>query len=102
MNKRKQILNALGNIRPLPASTGRLLSLVNDPDAPIDEISRTVEHDPELAANLLRLVNSSYYSPRSPIGSIRDAIARIGVREVTRFGYDQSYFTVDESRSRRL
>jgi len=90
MNKREQILDALGDVTPLPASTGRLLSLVNDPDAPMATIAQIVEQDHALAANILRLVNSSYYSPSRPIGSVRDAITRIGLLQVARIATSNS------------
>lgn len=60
----------------------------SEPDT--GEVIRLIQADPELAIKLIRIVNSAYYHPLSPIGSIQDVVTRLGFRQlsswVTLFG----------------
>lgn len=63
-----------------PSVLPQLLQAVNDPDAASEKLSRMIAHDPVLAADVLRLSNSSLYrvSP-APIETIKRAIVVCGV-----------------------
>jgi HDOD domain len=63
-----------------PALMPQLLQAVNDPRAASEKLSRIIAHDPVLAADILRLANSSLYrmSP-TPIETIQRAIVVCGV-----------------------
>lgn len=63
-----------------PALMPQLLREVNDPDGAADKISRMIAHDPVLAADVLRLANSSAYRvSAAPIETIQRAIAVCGI-----------------------
>jgi len=47
-------------------------------------VTRTIEIDPGLTANVLRLANSAYFGFSGSVGSLRDAIVRLGTEQVTR------------------
>ncbi len=63
-----------------PTLMPQLLQAVDDPRVETEKLSRIIAHDPVLAADILRLANSSLYrvSP-SPIESIQRAIVVCGV-----------------------
>jgi EAL and modified HD-GYP domain-containing signal transduction protein len=58
--------------------------LVGAPDAP-DELEQVIEHDPGLSVKLLRYINSAYFGMAGQIASIRQAVALLGARGVTRW-----------------
>lgn len=62
----------------------RSLQLLNDPGLTNGYFARLLQQDDELllGQRLLRVANSSYYAPRTPIGNVADAISRIGRRQV--------------------
>jgi putative nucleotidyltransferase with HDIG domain len=66
----------------LPTSTLELARLVCDPDVEIQDLKQAVERDPGTAGNLLRLANSAYFGGRRQIATVRDAIVRLGLRQV--------------------
>jgi putative nucleotidyltransferase with HDIG domain len=84
MSHREKILAKVGTVESLPVAAIEALDLLQDPDADIAAVTKTIEYDPGLTSNLLRLANSSYFgSPRS-INSVRDAIVRLGTKQVLR------------------
>ncbi len=63
-----------------PALLPQLMQAVNEPDAAAEKLSRIVAHDPVLAADVLRLANSSLYRLSvTPIETIQRAIVVCGV-----------------------
>jgi hypothetical protein len=47
-----------------------------------DQLARVIECDPGLTANVLQLANSAYFGWQGGIGSVRDAISRLGTRRI--------------------
>ena len=78
MNQRNVILDKIEIIPPLPVSVIEVMKIVEDPDHDVNELINTIEYDPGLTANVLRLANSSYYGGTHRIGSLRQAIVRLG------------------------
>lgn len=68
------------NLPPLPGSVFRILELMRDPNTPSVVLAEAVGHDPMLAARMLRLANSSYYSRQKNITSLSKAIDTIGMK----------------------
>lgn len=62
----------------------RSLQLLNDPGLTNDYFARLLQKDNELllGQRILRVANSSYYAPRTPINNVADAISRIGRQQV--------------------
>lgn len=69
-----------------------IISVVNDPDATINDLIELVEMDPPLAFNLLRVANSAYYSGRHPVTSIGEAVLRIGFEALKEIALSQKIF----------
>lgn len=75
-----RFIRRVGRLQAIPQVTRRILSLTRDPEFDMDEIVRCIEHDPALAAKILRVVNSSRYGLSHRIGSIRHAATYLGRR----------------------
>jgi len=69
-------------LKPFPAVAQRAITLLNDPDAPLRKIRETLETDPAITAGLLRVANSAAYRSRHAIGSVEEAVQRLGSRHV--------------------
>ncbi len=71
------------NQLPVPPATAiKLLQLTRKPDVKFDEVVSLMEEDPVVAAKVLSIAQSSFYSRGARITSMRDAIVRIGLLEL--------------------
>ncbi len=68
------------NLPPLPGSVFRVLELLRDINVSTQALATAVGYDPLLAARLLRLANSSYYSRQKNVTTIQKAIDTIGTK----------------------
>lgn len=68
------------NLPPLPGSVFRVLELLRDVNVTTNALATAVGYDPLLAARLLRLANSSYYSRQRNVTTIHKAIDTIGTK----------------------
>jgi putative nucleotidyltransferase with HDIG domain len=60
----------------------KLQQVLARPDFTIEEVSQLIIADPALTSKVLRIANSSFYSGLSKTTTIRDAVVRLGAREV--------------------
>jgi len=66
-----------------PSLLPKLMSMVNDADSTMAEISRIIAQDPALTGNLLRIANSPIYRTNNlPIESIDRAVTLVGVQGI--------------------
>jgi len=85
----ERILREIETLKPISASIPRLAAAVSDPNANLATIVRTIEYDPVLTANALRLANSAYYAPASGISTVREAVERLGAGRILQFAAGQ-------------
>jgi HD-like signal output (HDOD) protein/GGDEF domain-containing protein len=57
-----------------------VVQLAGKPDVDAGTLKRCIEKDPALAAKILRVVNSSLFSPRSEVGDLNQALALLGTK----------------------
>ena len=82
MSQREEILARVSTITALPTSATNMLALVSNPDTQVKDVQRTVEYDPGLVTNLLRMANSAYFGTGYEINSVREAVVRLGFKRV--------------------
>lgn len=66
----------------LPTVAAEVLDLSSREDLDLREIERSIERDQAMASRVLRTVNSSYYGLSRRCGSIRQAVAYLGLETV--------------------
>ena len=69
-------------IAPMPAATARLLDEINSPTAEMDQIALLIAALPEISTQVLKTVNSSLFSLRSPVLSIQHAVSLLGLDQI--------------------
>ena len=72
-----QDLIEVESIPPLPATAANLLVMAADPDVEMEALALVIERDPPLSARLLGVANSAFYSPSTPVMTIKDSIIRV-------------------------
>ena len=82
MNKREQVISKVYSLPALPAAAVNLAQVLRDPEADINEITKTIEMDPPLTSNILRLANSSYYGSQKTVSRIKDAVLLVGTNSI--------------------
>ena len=82
MSNREEIIAKVKGVPAMPTAAVRVSRLLRDPDVNIAELAKAIEHDPSLAANVLRVANSVYFAGPRSVGTIRDAIMRMGTKRV--------------------
>lgn len=79
------MLNEIKALPPLPASIVKIQELCMSSDTNIDELSRVIEGDPMLSANILKSVNSPLYGMSKEISSIHQAVMLFGISMIRGF-----------------
>lgn len=74
----KQAINRVGALPAAPRQYMALTRLLRDPDTSAARIAEVVSQDPTVAARVLRLTNSAYYSGGREISDLRTAVTRLG------------------------
>lgn len=83
MSRRDEILSRIETAPPLPTTAVRVFELLGDPDVDISELLEVVQYDPGLTSNVLRLANSASSASSTEIVSLRNALVRLGTRQVS-------------------
>ena len=66
----------------LPSVALEVLDLASRENVDLRDFERTIEHDQAISIRILKTINSSYYGLGRPCGSIRQAVAYLGVNTV--------------------
>lgn len=79
------MLEEIKSLPPLPNSVIKIQELCMNNDTNIDDLSRVIEQDPMLSANILKSVNSPLYGMSKEISSIPQAIMLFGISMIRGF-----------------
>lgn len=66
----------------LPDVAGQVVRLCGDETCDVRKLAELITRDQAMAGNLMRLVNSPLYAPPTPIVSLQQAIARLGIKRI--------------------
>ncbi|MFN7136622.1 MAG: HDOD domain-containing protein [Thermomonas sp.] len=80
----KRVLGRINSLPPPPRLYLQLTRLLRDPDASNATIAQTLSQDPAIAAKVLRLCNSAYFSGGREITDMRAAVTRLGHQTLLR------------------
>jgi putative nucleotidyltransferase with HDIG domain len=75
----EQMISSAPELEALPVVAQRLMAMVRDDRTTVDTIANLLGTDQALAAAVLRYANSARAMPNRRIGSLREAVTRIGL-----------------------
>lgn len=75
----KTYLKRFKGLKTIPSVAARLVVMIDDETATLQDFEEVIKMDPTLVLRLLKLVNSAYFSLRTKINNISEAVAYIGV-----------------------
>jgi HD-like signal output (HDOD) protein len=76
-----ELKRVIGRVGSLPAAPNQYLALtrlLRDPDVAASQVAEVVSKDPAVAAQVLRMTNSAYYTTGREITDVRTAVTRLG------------------------
>lgn len=77
-------LRVVDDLPALPAIVFELERALQDETYGATEVAFIIEEDVTLTANILKTVNSAFFGSRGTISSVREAVARLGSKEIRR------------------
>ncbi len=92
----KQTIGRISSLPPPPRLYLELTRLLRDPDASNAAIAQTLSQDPAIAAKVLRLCNSAYFSGGREITDIRAAVTRLGHQALLRLVLASEAFSMPQ------
>ncbi len=78
------VLAAAGTLSAAPQVLAGLSELLQDPHVDLDRICEQIRLDPALAASVVRVSNSVVFGGAGSVGSVDEAVRRVGLGEVVR------------------
>jgi putative nucleotidyltransferase with HDIG domain len=78
------ILKSVDTIPAFPAAIQKVAELLSDDDYAVADVVNVIKHDQAIAANILKISNSAYFSARQKIKTIHDAVVYLGRQQLIR------------------
>ncbi len=78
------LIDCIEHLPVLPATSVRLVQVLSNKNASIEEVIGVIQYDQNLTLQVLRLCNSAYFGLNRKISSMRDAVAYLGSRHLMR------------------
>jgi putative nucleotidyltransferase with HDIG domain len=78
----QQIQTYIARLPSLSTTAAKVLETCNNPEASPNNLNRVISLDLVLTGQVLKLINSSYYSLRHPVSSLTRAIIMLGINTV--------------------
>jgi len=80
---RDEIIKRMDSVEAVPVAAAKAMRLLQDKDRSLTEAIRTIEYDPALTANILKLVNSSAFAVGGrSISTLHEAVIRLGANNI--------------------
>jgi putative nucleotidyltransferase with HDIG domain len=82
MSEIQSILKDIDRLKPIPQVAHKIMSIIENPDSAMSDLSDIIEHDVAVTANLLKVANSAYFGLPRKFESAHQAIVFLGMDQV--------------------
>ncbi|MBN2227591.1 MAG: HDOD domain-containing protein [candidate division Zixibacteria bacterium] len=93
----QDVLDDNPQLSSLPQTMVEVLRVARDEKASTRDLAEVLQHDPSMTAKVLRMVNSPYYGMMREIGSVRQAVQTIGMRQVMALALTSSVYRMTDN-----
>lgn len=76
------ITKKIDSLKPIPQVAHKIMSIVEDPESSLPDLSKVIGYDSAVTANLLKVANSAYFGRPGKFDSIHQAIVYLGMDHV--------------------
>jgi HD-like signal output (HDOD) protein len=80
-----ELVRAAESLDPVPVSVSRLVTIISRDHWAFHEVEQIIATDQALTGRLLQVANSAASATLIPIGTVRDAVIRVGIGPVVSF-----------------
>ncbi len=87
----EKIVAKVSSLPPMPSGVTELARAITSDRTGAADVEKIVKRDPILSANVLRVANAAAYRGVERVGTVRDAVARIGMHRVYDIAIGLSY-----------
>ncbi|WBA19044.1 HDOD domain-containing protein [Salinivibrio kushneri] len=77
-----RLVELIDRLPKIPKVVQELIELVNSHDAELNQIAEKIAYDQVISARVLRLSNSAYFGRARNVGSVNEAVIRLGLGPV--------------------
>jgi len=88
----KRVIEKVSELPTLPVIAMKVNSILSNPRSSSSELAAVIEHDQSLSANILKLVNSAFYSLPQRVTNITQAISLLGHKNISHIIFTFSVF----------
>lgn len=74
----------------LPETAQKVMVLTQDDDSDAAQLANIIQSDPTMGGHVMRIANSAAYTPNSNLVSIQQAVARLGLVEISNIALSTS------------
>jgi len=78
----KSIIKKIDRLKPIPQVASKVMSIAQDPESSMADLSEIIVYDTALTANLLKIANSAYFGLPGKVDSVHHAIVYMGMDQV--------------------
>lgn len=96
----RERLEKIEELPALPATLGRLLSILNDDTSSSEDVEKVIVIDRAIGMAVMRAANSALFGGAEEIGSLGDAITRLGTKNLLHVALAQQASTFFEGAGR--
>lgn len=97
----QQIVTNMGVLPTLPSSQAEMIRVLQAPDVSVKQVSTVIRQDLAISVEVLRLVNSAYFSLRQHVTDLQQAVILLGLDTVRALVQAVTVFSVLESAKTR-
>jgi len=76
------IMKKIDSLKPIPQVAHKIMSIVEDPESSLPDLSKVIGYDSSVTANLLKVANSAYFGRPGKFDSVHQAIVYLGMDHV--------------------
>ena len=82
MKRIKEIIKKIDRLKPIPQAANKIMSLAEDPNSSMSQITDVISYDQALTANLLKTCNSAYFGLSKKVDSVHQAVVYVGMDQL--------------------
>lgn len=82
MKRCDEILKEVGSLPPLPDTAIKLVQVINEPSATVDDLVEAIRYDQAVTSEVLRLCNTAFFGLSRRIDSLSEAMIRLGTVKI--------------------
>jgi len=82
MSDIKSIIKKIDGLKPIPQVASKVMSIAENPESSMNDLSNVIIYDTAVTANLLKMVNSAYFGLPEKFDSVHQAIVYLGMAQV--------------------